>query len=116
MICLTVIAPALRAESTFDGVYTGKRVLTKGSGQLCSAEDDVSVSIKGNALTFSNSIVKTYTLGFNPNPDGSFSQISNSGGNIVEIRGRIVGDSIEADVTGLTCEHHWHLKKEHQGQ
>lgn len=35
MIGLAVMDPALGAENKFDGVYTGKRVLTKGSNQMC---------------------------------------------------------------------------------
>jgi hypothetical protein len=35
MIVVTVTATALGADSTFDGVYIGKRVLTKGSNQTC---------------------------------------------------------------------------------
>jgi hypothetical protein len=45
--------PALGAAHTFDGDYSGKRVLTNGSaGPVCPAEDDVSVTIHGNTLTF----------------------------------------------------------------
>ena len=32
---IVVTATALGADSTFDGVYIGKRVLTKGSDQTC---------------------------------------------------------------------------------
>jgi hypothetical protein len=69
MICLAVAGP-LAAEDMFDGVYTGKRVLTKGSGPQCPAEDDVSVTIHGETLTFTNSALKNFLLPFNPHQDG----------------------------------------------
>ena len=57
--------PALGAEHTFDGDYSGKRVLTKGSvGPDCPAEDDVSVNIHGIAMTFTNSALKKFVIGF----------------------------------------------------
>ena len=47
-------------------------------------------------------------------PDGSFSDLCvDEGGSSVLIRGRVVGDLLEADVTKATCEHHWSPKKEH---
>jgi hypothetical protein len=55
----------------FDGDYSGKRVLTKGSaGPDCPAEDDVSVTIHGGTLTFTNSALKKFTQPFYPGPDG----------------------------------------------
>jgi hypothetical protein len=57
--------------------------------------------------------VRKYTIGFYPDPDGSFHEIhTDEGGTSVDIRGRIIGDVIEADVINPPCEHHWHLKKE----
>jgi hypothetical protein len=112
MICLVVAGPALGAENTFDGVYTGKRVLTKGSGPQCPAEDDVSVTIHGETLTFTNSALKNFLIAFNPNQDGSFSQIYvDAGGDAVTIQGRVTGGFLDADVTNPPCEYHWHLKK-----
>ena len=110
MIGLAVIDPALGAEDRFDGVYTGKRVLTKGSNQTCPTEDDVSVTIRGEALTFTNSRLHNFTIGFEPHPDGSFDEISaGDEGAFVSIQGRIIGNAIEADVADSVCEHHWHL-------
>jgi hypothetical protein len=107
---IVVTATALGADSTFDGVYTGKRVLTKGSNQTCPTEDNVSVTIRGEALTFTNSRLHNFTIGFEPHPDGSFDQISaGDQGAFVSIQGRIVGDVIEADVADSVCEHHWHV-------
>jgi hypothetical protein len=46
----------------------------------------------------------------------SLASYQGEGGDAVNIRGRVVGDVIEADVTDNgadpPCEHHWHLKKE----
>jgi hypothetical protein len=43
MICLAITGPASAAGNTFDGVYTGKRLLTKGpTSAQCPAEDPVS--------------------------------------------------------------------------
>jgi hypothetical protein len=110
MLGVAVTEPALSADNRFDGVYTGKRVLTKGSNQACLTEDDVSVTIHGEALTFTNSRLHDFTIGFEPHPDGSFDQISaGDQGAFVFIQGRIVGDAIEADVADSVCEHHWHL-------
>ena len=72
MIGLAIVGPALSAENAFDGVYTGKRVLTKGSGPACPTEEDVSVTIYGATLTFTNSALRNFAMGFAPHPDGSF--------------------------------------------
>jgi hypothetical protein len=112
VICLLMTAPALSAENTFDGTYTGKRVLTKGTDQTCPTEDDVSVTVHGETLTFTNSKVRGYIIGFEPHPDGSFREVSTDiGGATVSVEGRIVGDALDADVTTPTCQHHWHLKR-----
>ena len=55
LLVVAVAAPALGAAETFDGVYIGKRLLTTGSGPGCPTEDDVSVTIHGAALTFTDS-------------------------------------------------------------
>ena len=112
--CLAVAAiPALGAEHAFDGVYSGKRVLIKGSDPYCPAEDDVSVTIHGETLSFTDSALKNFPTGFYPSQDGSFGEISvGEGRKAVQIRGHIVGDIIDADVTNGFCKHHWHLKKE----
>jgi hypothetical protein len=114
-LCLTVVViPALGADYTFDGVYNGKRSLTKGRvGPDCPAEDDVSVTIHGETLSFTNSVLKKFMIGFDPHKDGSFREIyADEGGATVNIVGRINGDVLDADVTNPPCEQHWHLKKE----
>jgi hypothetical protein len=112
MICLAVAGSALGAGTSFDGAYTGKRVLTKGSGPECPAEDDVSVTIRGEALTFTNSALKNFLIAFNPHQDGSFSQVYvDVGGDAVTIQGRIASGVLDADVANAPCEYHWHLKK-----
>jgi hypothetical protein len=102
---------ALGAEHKFDGVYSGKRVLTKGS--CPAAVDDVSVTIHDETLTFTNSALKKFVMGFFVRQDGSFDQIDTDiDGDRVHIVGHVTGDVIEADVDNPPCEYHWHLKKE----
>ena len=114
MICL-VAGPALSAEPEhkFDGVYTGKRSLTKGTASLeCPAEDNVSGTIHGETLTFTNSALKKYTMPFDPGSDGSFGEThTDEGGAAVHYHGRIMGDVMDANVENPPCEYHWHLKK-----
>ena len=113
MIGFAATDPAWGAENRFDGVYAGKRVLTKGPNRACPTEDDVSVTIKGSALLVTTSRLRAYPMGFNAHPDGSFGQISSGGPGsyLVVIRGRIRGDVLDADVADRNCEHHWHLKR-----
>jgi hypothetical protein len=110
LIGLAAVGPTQGAD-TFDGAYTGKRVLTKGSGAACPTEDDVSVTIRGGALTFTDSALRDFSIGFDPHQDGSFRMMSVIGGDPVLIQGRIVGGVLDADVTNAPCEHHWHLTK-----
>jgi hypothetical protein len=110
LINLAAADTALATEDKFDGVYTGERVLTKGSKQTCPTKDDVSVTIRGGALTFTNNKRRNFPMGLHLHPDGSFRQISAGvGGNLVLTEGRIVGDVIDADVSAANCEHHWHV-------
>src|SRR5262249_29721598 len=118
MICLVAGIPALGAEHSFDGDYSGKRVLTKGvADPTCPAKEDVSVTIHGETLTFTNGALKKFTQPFYPGSDGSFGETyTGEGGGIVRYHGRIVGNVMDADVSNYAtdppCEHHWHLKKE----
>jgi hypothetical protein len=67
-MCL-VAGLALAAEHTFDGTYTGKRVLTKGlASPTCPAEEDVSVTVHGETLRFANGVLKGVTQLFIPLP------------------------------------------------
>ena len=113
MICL-VAEPALaEPEHKYDGVYTGKRSLTKGTASTtCPAEDDVSVTITGETMTFTNSALKNYTMPFDPGPDGSFGETHiDQGGAVFHYHGRIIGDVMDVDADNHDCEYHWHLKK-----
>ena len=112
-LCLAVARiSALGAEHTFDGIYVGKRVLTKGVAG-CPVEDDVSVTIKGETLRFTDSRLKEFIMPFYPDQDESFGQIhTGEGGTNVHYHGRVSEDVIEADVTSPSCEYHWHLKKQ----
>src|SRR5262249_17983271 len=78
MICLAVAGPPPGAENTFDGVYAGKRVLTKDSdpsNPSCVTAENVSVTIEGTTLAFTNSALRNFPIEFNPRQDGSFSDI-----------------------------------------
>jgi len=115
--CLAITEPTMGAGSPLDGDYAGKRSLTDGSPSAqCPAEDDVSVTISGQKLTFTNSAVKNFGIGFDPGSDGSYEQIfTEKGSATVFIKGQITGDTLDADVKNYVtgCTHHWHLTKEH---
>jgi hypothetical protein len=114
VVCLAVTGPVVGAA--FDGTYTGKMVLTKGNASSCPTQEDVSVTITDGIMTFTNSALRNFAMGFEPHPDGSFSQVHvDIGGDVVDIRGRIVGDTLDADVANAPCEHHWHLQKKLTG-
>jgi len=121
-LCLGIAgSPALGAEHTFDGVYSGKRVLTNGAASsTCPAEGKVSITIHGETLTFTDRVVKQFTEPFYPGRDGSFGETYTSvGGDTVDYHGRIVGDIIDVDVSNYAiapCEYHWHLKKKNRAR
>ena len=96
---------------SFDGTYTGKGVLTKGDTPSCPAEDDVSVTISDGTVIFTGSALQNFGMGFYPQPDGSFDMMHTDGGALVTIRGRIVGNTLDADVNNIACQYHWHLQK-----
>jgi len=111
-LCLGVAAVALAAGNSFDGEYVGNRVLTKGPTPQCPAEETVSVTIHDGVLTFTNSALHNYAMAFDLEPDGTFTETHvDVGGDVVDIRGRISGGVLEADVDNPPCEHHWRLKK-----
>jgi len=98
-----------------DGVYTVNKLLTKGSSPSCSVEQDVSVTIHSETLTFTDSNLCNFVLSFYPRQDESFGDIYvDAGDATVNIRGRVIGDIIEADVDNPPCGYHWHLTREHK--
>lgn len=113
-VLLGLIVPTVTLADPFDGTYTGKRVLTGGdSNASCPTSEDVSVTIKNGTLTFTDSALKNFAMGFDPMPDGSFDKIdTESGGTVVTIRGRIADNTLDADVVNGPCRHHWHLEKQ----
>jgi hypothetical protein len=113
LLLFAVAEPVVTAADTFDGVYTGTRVLKDGSDPACpTSDDDVSVAIRGAELTFTNSELRNFVIGFAPHQDGTFSQIyTDVGGGSVLIRGRIEGGVLDADVANGPCQHHWRLTK-----
>ena len=117
MVYLAIAGSALGVENKFDGVYIGERTLTKGSGPMCPTDDNVSVNIHGETLTFTNRALQKFVMGFRPRRDGSFRQNHvHKGGAFVNIKGRVIGDLIEADVINPPCEHHWRLRKVYPGK
>jgi hypothetical protein len=113
-VALALAVPAFGAENSFDGTYTGERVLTAGDPAACVAKDAASSTIKGDELTFTHSAVKDYTIRFSPRADGAFVQLSTDiNGEVVDIRGHIGAGVLDADVTSASCAHHWHLEKQH---
>jgi hypothetical protein len=114
LACLAISVPIAMAEGSFDGDYTGKRWATNGSpADICPTEDNVSVTIQGDVLTFTNSAVQNFRIrGFAPGPDGKFDETDvDIGGDVVDIQGRIAGGVLEADVNNPPCEHLWRLEK-----
>jgi hypothetical protein len=72
----------------------------------------VSVTIHNGVLTFTNSALQNYAIGFDPHPDGTFTETHvDIGGDIVEIQRRILGGVLSADVTNPPWVHHWRLEK-----
>ena len=113
IMCLVAAGPALGAENRFDGVYTGKATLTKGSSPGCPADDDISVTVHGKTLKYTGSRLQNFVIAFYPRQDGSFRQSHvHQQGAFVNIEGRVSGELIEADVANPHCEHHWYLRKE----
>jgi hypothetical protein len=109
---LAIAGPIAMAEGSYDGEYVGKRVLTNGPANYCPAEDNVSVTIHGRTLTFTNSAVQNYVIPFDPKRDGTFDETHiNVGGEIVGIQGRIAGRALDAEVNNPPCLHHWWLDK-----
>jgi hypothetical protein len=112
LACLALAGPVALADGPYDGDYVGKRVLTKGPADQCPGEEDVSVTIHGNVLTFTNSALKNYAIGFDARPDGTFDiEHVDLDGGTSDIQGRIVGGVLDADVNNPPCEHRWSLKK-----
>jgi len=96
--------------------YGGKRSLTSGFASHCPVDEEVSATIRGHRLTFTDSARRNFPVFFDPFPDGSFqSRYSDMRNLNVIIMGRVTGGTLEADVTNIPCEHHWLLKKNVRG-
>jgi hypothetical protein len=79
---------------------------------MCPVQDDVSVTIHSQTLSFTNSELRNFAIGFYPREDGSFHQTyADGGGDTVNILGRVAGDIMDVGVTNASCEYHSHLKK-----
>lgn len=116
MICIAVSAPSYGAENTFDGVYTGKKVRQEGPPDSCVAEDDVSVTIAGEILTFTDSTTKNLKIDFHPKRDGSFMKAYDAlSDKYLAVQGKITGDVLDAGVFNMytKCGFHLRLTKQH---
>ena len=111
-----IAGPSMAAGGPYDGTYQGKRVRVDGPAELCPAEDDISVTINGTTLKFTNSRYQDYDLDLEPDKDGSFDKTTIAEGTIVLIKGRITGGTLDADVQNFAsdnkCKYHWHLTKQ----
>ena len=57
-----------------------------------------------------------YAIGFDPQPDGTFTDTHvDVWGGVVDIRGRVADGALDADVTNPPCEHHWRLERKQRG-
>jgi hypothetical protein len=111
-LVISISTPVAPADASYDGQYTGKRMLTDGPADSCPAEENVSVIIQGDVLSFTDSALMNYGLPFNPEPDGTFTvDHVDESGVLMEIQGRVVGGVLDADVNDPPCEYHWSLEK-----
>jgi hypothetical protein len=116
MACIVIAGPALGAANSYDGTYSGERILTNGATPYCVGPESVTVSITGSTLKFTNSEWRGLPMRFTPRPDGSFGgAFEDPSGHVVNVRGEATGTALDADVRnyGSGCEHHWHLEKNH---
>jgi len=112
--CFAAGLPELAAANSYDGAYSGKRNLTKGTTPPCVQQEGVTVTITGSILKFTNSELREFALHFEPQSDGKFATTyEDRGGDVVDVRGHANGTVIDADVVnyGNRCEHHWHLER-----
>jgi hypothetical protein len=74
-------------------------VQAQSSDPTCAPTGDVSVTIQDNTLTLTNSALRSFVMSFDPHPDGSFSRFyADASEGYMLIRGRIVGNILEADI------------------
>jgi hypothetical protein len=114
LTCLAMAGVAQAAGNQFDGAYVGTRTPTKGFTPQCPPREDVSATIAGNSLQFSNSRLQHFGLTFYPHPDGSFdTTYVDVGGATVEIQGHVSQGALDAHVVdyATSCEYQWHLEK-----
>jgi hypothetical protein len=96
--------------------------LQKGSaGPTCPAEEDASVTVHGETLISTSSVIRNFAHLFYPGPDGSFGETYIVGGGvIVHFDGRVIGEVLDADFTDHAadplCEYHWHLARVSKGR
>jgi hypothetical protein len=114
MACIIIAGLTLGASNSYDGTYAGKRSLTDGNTPFCAGQENVTVTITGSTLKFTNSEWRDMPMRFNPRPNGAFGgSFEDPGGHVVDVSGEATGTAIDADVLnyGNGCGHHWHLEK-----
>jgi hypothetical protein len=115
-LCLAIAGQSWGAGGPFDGTYKGKKLLADGAAEQCPAEEDLSVTIKGTALTLTDSRFRDFNIMLAVNKDGSLDKTVIAEGSMAVIKGRITGDTLDADVqdfaTEHNCKYHWHLTKQ----
>ena len=110
-VCLAASSTAFGAVSSFDGSYSGKSTLTKGSDSTCPTTENISVTVRDGRFTSTDSNVQDVLSGLEIAQDGSFGAI-HQGSATWMIRGRISSGVLEADFyRSADCVHHWSLKK-----
>jgi len=104
------------AGGPFDGTYKGKKLRIDGTAEMCPAEEDVSVTINGSTSKFTDGRYRDYEIPLAVDKGGSLDKTQIFEGTIVSIKGRITGDTLDADVQDFAsdykCKYHWHLTKQ----
>ena len=115
-IGMAVLASSAMAAGIFDGRYTGPQKTTQNnnSGYCSGLDKDIGVAVINNTITWpwgrGDPLVATIGA------DGSFfaevkGMVSRGASAVYQMKGRIAGGAMEADVGGTACAVHWSLRK-----
>jgi hypothetical protein len=117
-ISCNVVSTALAGGSSFDGSYSGEKVVTLGSQPVCGSNDALSITVADGAFEYSYlAVLSKMTIA----QDGTFKDKEvkgggRSGGQTLITTGTISKSVLQADfnvsdVRGPVCSYHWSLKK-----
>ena len=115
MACANFSAlPATKAAASnlFDGVYTGKETITRGGGPsaLCTIRATASVTVNDGRFTYIYDPGAVHIAGtVEIAADGSLKgtqRYEQGGQDVAIVSGRMVGNSLEADIGGRACQYH----------